>query len=337
MAKKKISIITDTWTNNVNGIVTSLLETKKLLEKRDFEVSVINPMGYRSISLPSYPEIRLALISQKKMKAMLEAQKPDYIHIATEGTLGLNARMCCVKNNWKFTTSYHTHLPEYVKVRFYALKETTYSYLRWFHAPAEHVFVSTNYLKEQLELNDFEHVVIVPLGVDVERFKKNHKARLPRKLKKPVFTFLGRVAPEKNIEAFLKCDLPGSKLIIGDGPQREQLEQEYKDTAIFAGFKKGEKLIDSLSISDVLVFPSLTDTFGLAIVEALSCGLPIAAFDVPGPRDIVTSGLDGYLGENLAQNAISCLELKPQDCRATAIKYSWEKSVDSFIENLVQK
>jgi len=171
-------------------------------------------------------------------------------------------------------------------------------------------------------------------------FKKNPKAKIPDKLvkaglKKPVFTFLGRVAPEKNIETFLKCDLPGSKLVIGDGPQRKDLEKEFKGSAVFVGRKKATEVADLLSISDVFVFPSKTDTFGLAIIEALACGVPVAAYNVQGPKNIITNGVDGFLGGSLKANALKCLNIDRKNCRKTAMKYSWDNFTDEFIKNLV--
>jgi len=266
---------------------------------------------------------------------MLDRIKPDCIHIATEGTLGLAARMLCVKNHWKFTTSYHTRLPEYVAIRVRHLRKATYDYLRWFHYPSHKVTVSTDSLKKELEKNGFKNVVSFPLGINLKFFKKNPKAKTPRNLKHPIFTFLGRIAPEKNIRTFLKCRLPGTKLIIGDGPQKSELQKEFGHEAVFVGCKKGKALTDLLSISDVFVFPSKTDTFGLAIIEALACGLPVAAYNVQGPNNIITNGLDGYLGTNLASNAKKCLKLNPEDCRKTAQKYSWDTYVEKFIKTLV--
>lgn len=332
---KKIAIVTDAWSKNVSGVVTSILHTKKELEKKGFSVSIIHPGMFRSIPLPSYSEIRLAIFSKRKISKLLKEIKPDYIHISTEGTLGLTARNACVKNGWNFTTAYHTRLPEYVEVRVHSLKKTTYKYLRWFHSKSKKIIVSTDSLKKELEAKNFKNIVTIPLGVDLELFKKNKKALIPEGLKKPIFTFLGRVAPEKNITAFLGCRLPGTKLIIGDGPHKEKLEKKYKTNTVFVGFKKGKDLIDLLSISDVFVFPSKTDTFGLVLVEALACGLPIAAYNVQGPKNIITNGFDGFLGANLAENAKKCLKINKENCRKTARKYSWKIYASKFIRSLV--
>lgn len=334
--KKKIIIFTDTWLET-SGVITALHYKKKILEKKGFDVTIVNPGPFFTLPLPTYKEIRMAF-PRKKIKEIIERKKPDYIHIETEGSLCLAARLVCAKNNWKFTTSYHTRMPEYVGMRFKHLKEPTYKYLRWIHSKSERVMVSTESMKKELQKKGFKNLVVVPLGVDTKLFTKNTKAQLPKDIKKPVFTFLGRIAPEKNIETFLKCNLPGSKLLIGDGPDRKKLEEKFKGKATFVGFKKGQDLVNLLSISDVLVFPSKTDTFGLVIVEALSCGVPVAAYDVQGPKDIITNGVDGFLGEtakDLEKNAKKCLKLKAKDCRKKALTFSWEKGVEKFIKNLV--
>ncbi len=337
---KKIVIVTDVWAKkNVSGVVTSLLYTKKWLKKKGFNVSVIHPGYFFSFPLPSYKEIRLAFFTKKKLEKMIKQKNPDYIHIETEGPLGFAARQICTKNKLKFTTSYHTRLPDYISIRMKPIKKpikrATYNYLRWFHSESQKMSVSTITLKKELEEMNFKNVISFPLGVDLELFKRNPKAKVPKKFKKPIFVFLGRVAPEKNIQAFLKCDLPGTKLIIGDGPHKKRLEKKFKKDTIFTGVKKGKKLIDLLSVCDVFVFPSKTDTFGLVLIEALACGLPVAAYNVQGPKNIITNGVDGYLGKNLELNAKKCLKLNPKDCRKTALKFSWENFINEFIKHLV--
>ncbi len=333
---KNIIFITDAGIdNNISGVVTWLLNTQRELEKKDYKITFIEPKQFTNFPLPSYPEIKIALLSRNAMENMITESKPDFIHIATEGPLGLVARAVCQKNAWKFTTFYHTRLPEYLHVRFRTFKGITYQYMRWFHQASACTMVSTNSLKKELEERGFERVALVPMGVDIELFQRNPNAIKPDNLQKPIFTYLGRVAPEKNIEAFLECSLPGSKLIIGDGPARETLETKYKHSATFVGYKKGKEIIDLLSISDVFVFPSKTDTFGLTIIEALACGLPTAAYDVQGPNDIIENGVDGYLGENLEENAKKCLTINPAMCTKKAKKYSWTHSAESFLEHLI--
>ncbi|MDP2691245.1 MAG: glycosyltransferase family 1 protein [bacterium] len=332
---KKVVIFTDTWLKNISGVVTSIMLTKKGLEEKGYKVFIIHPEQFSSFPLPYYHEIRMAFLPQWKMKKMLSRIKPDYIHIATEGTLGLAARMICLAHHWKFTSSYHTRLPEYVAVRVSYLKKPTYNYLRWFHSKSQNTIVSTDSMKKNLEKHHFKNVSAFPLGIDLKLFKRNPRAKTPRALKHPIFVFLGRVSPEKNLRAFLNCKLPGTKLIIGDGPEKEELEEEFGHEAVFVGYKKGKALVNLLSVCDVLVFPSKTDTFGLAMIEALACGLPVAAYDVQGPNNIISNGIDGYLGNNLNRNAKNCLKLKRSDCRKSAMKYSRTAYVKNFIASLV--
>lgn len=329
---EKIVIVTDTWFPKLDGIVISIQKTKKILEKRGFQVIIIHPGLFSTFSLFFYPELKIALFPSKKIKKILETEKPNYIHIATEGILGLMTRRICVKKNIPFTTTYHTHLPLYAKVRFNILFNITYSYVHYFHKKAQKTFVSTESLKKELEVYKFKNLVLTPFGVDSTLFTKNTKSNIA-KLEKPIFVYLGRIAIEKNIEDFLRCNLPGTKLIIGDGPDRLMLQKKYNKDTIFVGYQKGQDLVDYLSLSDVFVFPSRTDTFGLVILEALSCGLPVAAYNVTGPKDIITNGKDGYLGDNLEEIAKKCLNLSPIDCRQKALSYSWESYVNIFIKN----
>ncbi len=331
---KKVVFITDVWPPERDGVVTSLLNLKKGLEEAGFTVSVIHPGLFLNVTLPFYKDIRLSLFARRKMEKLLVKEKPDYIHLATPGPLGLSARAVCLKKKWKFTTFYHTRAPEYLKIRFGGLKRATYSYLRWFNAPADKMMVSAPSLKEELEKKNFKNIFICPLGVDEERFKKNPEAKIPPGLTRPIFTFLGRIGPEKNIKAFLECDLPGSKLIIGEGAMRPRLEKEFNQNTLFVGRKTGQEMVDLLSISDVFVFPSKTDTFGLSMLEALACGLPVAAYDVPGARDIISSGKDGYCEENLELAAKKCLTLDPEACRKKATQFSWKNSTKHFIQHL---
>lgn len=332
---KKILIVSDVW-SHVNGVVTSIKQLKQGLEPKGFNVKIVHPGEFKNVPLPTYPEIKLAITSRNKLEKIIKEHKPDYIHIATEGPLGFTARLACTKNKWKFTSQYHTQLPEYIEVRTGMFKDMTYHYMRWFHKPGKCTMVSSMLMKNLLEKRGFKHIKLVPVGVDTDLFKKNPKAKVPKTFKKPIFTFVGRVAPEKNLEAFLDCDLPGTKLIIGDGPDRKKLERKYKETTIFTGIKKGQELVDLLSVSNVFVFPSDTDTFGIALLEAMACELPVAAFDVPGPRDIITNGEDGYVGPDLQKNALKCLKLKHKPCRKKALKYSSKNWLTNFIKNLVR-
>ena len=335
---KKIVIITDVWYPQVNGVMTILEKTIELLEKKGFIVTVIHPGLFKTIPMPFYSEIRTPLFSRNKIKQILKKENPDHIHIITEGMLGLNTRSICNKYNLKFTSSYHTHFPEYLKIRsgtglFY---DSVYKYLRWFHNASVKTMVATEDLKNELQERGFNDLVIWPCAVDTDFFVKSKNNTININFQKPVFFYLGRVAEEKNIEEYLKCHLPGTKLVIGDGPERKKLEKQYGGKAIFIGYKKGKELVDLISLCDVMVFPSRTDTFGLTIIEAMSCGIPIAAHDVMGPRDIISSGVDGFLDEDLVKAATKCLTLSGENCRNKAMNYSWDNSVESLISNLTQ-
>jgi glycosyltransferase involved in cell wall biosynthesis len=303
------------------------------LEKKGYTVTIIHPGLFRlSVPLPSYPEIRLALSTPRTLRKMILDSRPDLIHIATEGSLGLCARSACLRLKLPFSTSYHTHFPLYAEHRMRGLLWIAYRYMHWFHNKAAVTLVGTESLRRDLTAAGFSHLALWPKGVDTHRFTRTtcDVSGLPR----PVFAYFGRLAVEKNVEEFLKTPLPGSKLIIGDGPDRKKLERTYGSSARFVGYKTGDDLVKALSCADVFVFPSRTETFGLVIVEALSCGIPVAAHDVMGPSDIITQGVDGMLGEDLGAAAIGCLKLSPDACRAKALQYSWEKSAECFIAHL---
>ncbi|NVN97021.1 glycosyltransferase family 1 protein [Candidatus Nomurabacteria bacterium] len=331
----KLLIITDSWDPKIDGIVTTLKKTKEILEGKGLKVIIIHPELFTAIPLFFYPEIKLSLFSSKKIRKIIRTEKPDYIHIATEGPLGISARSICVKNKIPFTTAYHTHFPLYAKVRIKFLYHIVYSYLRWFHKKAAATIVSSESLRRELMDHKFKNLLVVPFGVDLDLFVRNKETKVP-KLPGPVFVYFGRIAIEKNLEVFLSCKFPGTKLIIGDGPDRNMLENKYGGNNLFVGYKNGKNLVDYLSICDVLVFPSLTETFGLVILEAFSCGIPVAAYDVMGPKDLITHGVDGYLGNDLLDSALKCLDLSPLDCRKKASSYSWEAYADSFIKNQVK-
>ncbi len=335
---KKILLVTDAYKPQVNGVVVvfeKIIEEAK--KEGSYEFIIIHPALFKTISMPTYAEIKLSLFPSKKIKEIILKEKPDFIHIATEGPLGISARKICLKLKIPFTTSYHTRFSDYVNLRFKIISQkTVYKYTKWFHNSAEYTFVNTDSIKSELEQNGINKLKMWPLGVNTKLFTKNINAKIPKELKKPIFVYLGRIAIEKNLEDFLKLDLPGSKLIIGDGPDRNKLEKKYSKNTLFVGYKYGQDIVDLLSISDVFVFPSKTETFGLVIVEALSCSLPVAAYNVQGPKDIITNGIDGFIGDNLAENALNCLNINKNNCRQTALNYTWENSWESFSTNLVQ-
>jgi len=331
---KKILIVTDAWAPQVNGVTRVQNAHISALEKQGHEVRVIHPGQFRTVPMPMYPEIRLALFPRRRIAKIIDEFRPDAIHLVTEGPLGWAARAVCLSRNIPFTTWYHTRFQLYVNVRFRGLLGPVHAWIRRFHSKAIRTMVSTESLKKELESTGFKNLAIVPLGIDTELFKRNLTPP-SFSLSKPVFMYFGRLAPEKSPEDFLKLKLPGTKFVIGDGPDRKKLEEKYGKENKFVGYKHGQELVDWLSLCDVFVFPSRTETFGLVVLEALACGIPVAAYNVMGPRDIITSGEDGYLGDDLREAALKCLELSPADCRKKAEQYSWEHSANEFFKNLV--
>jgi len=331
---KKILIVTDTLATQVNGVTRVQNTHISILEKQGHEVRVIHPGQFRTVPMPMYPEIRLALFPRRCVAKIINEFQPDAIHIVTEGPLGWAARAVCLKKRIPFTTWSHTRYQLYLDIRLRGLLRPVYALMRRFHSVAACTMVSTESLKKELESQGFTHVVTVPFGADIEHFVRNPAPPLPP-LSKPVFVYFGRLAPEKSPEEFLKLKLPGTKLVIGDGPDRAKLEEKYGKENKFVGYKYGQELVNWLSFCDVFVFPSRTETFGLVVLEALACGIPVAAHDVMGPRDIITEGKDGYLSEDLREAALKCLELSPADCRKKAEQYSWGHSTSEFLKNLV--
>jgi glycosyltransferase involved in cell wall biosynthesis len=327
----KITLVTDAWYPQINGVVTSLAHTCRELEKLGHTVNVIGPDRFRTVPCPSYPEIRLALFPRRKLAKLLAAEEPDAVHIATEGPLGLAARSWCVKRGFPFTTAYHTRFPEYVWLRTRLPLELTYDFVRWFHSGAHATLVATEALKQELSARKFTNLAIWSRGVDIELFRPREKAVLDGA--RPIFMYVGRVAIEKNIEAFLKLVLPGTKYVVGDGPDLAMLKEKYPAT-VFTGFKQGEELAQLVASADVFVFPSRTDTFGLVVIEALACGVPVAAYPVPGPADIIEHGVTGCLSEDLQAAALDALKIDPLRCRAAATRYTWQASTYQFLLNL---
>jgi glycosyltransferase involved in cell wall biosynthesis len=328
----RIAIVTDAWRPQTNGVVQTLSTTAQTLRAGGHEVLVVEPNQFRTFPCPTYPEIRLAWFPYRRVARLLREFAPDCIHIATEGTLGMAARSWCVRNRFAFTTSYHTQFPEYVRARAPIPLAVSYAHLRRFHSAAARTMVATPTLQKQLETRGFRNIVRWTRGVNVDLFKPGNEGFLD--LPRPIFVYLGRVAVEKNIEAFLDLDLPGTKLVIGDGPERRSLQTEFP-TAQFVGYKYGAELAAHLAAADVFVFPSRTDTFGLVLLEALACGVPVAAFPVTGPIDVIENGRTGVLSEDLRAAALAALQLDPAQCRAFALAHTWEAATQQFVGNLV--
>ena len=327
----KITIVTDAWAPQINGVVTTLEKMGEKLTEIGNEVMYITPEGFRTFPCPSYPSIRLALFPDRQMASMLNEFEPDAIHIATEGPLGHAARKYCIKHDVKFTTSYHTQFPEYVRLRAPIPVSWTYRYLKRFHDRAERTMVPTPSQQQRLLDREFSNVVVWSRGVDTGLFHPRDKSYIdaPR----PVSMYMGRVAVEKNIEAFLEVDMPGSKYVVGDGPDLVALKNQYPEV-VFTGFKRGVELAQYLAAADVFVFPSLTDTYGLVMLEAMACGVPVAAFPVTGPIDVVKHGVTGMLDNDLKKAAVEALKLKPQDCIEYAQQNSWQQCAEVFLNQL---
>ena len=328
----KIVIATDAWKPQINGVVTTLSQAAETLRGEGHEVLVINPEGRRSFPCPSYPEIRLAFFQGRSIARAIDDFAPDCIHIATEGPLGIAARRYCKRRNLAFTTSYHTQFPEYVRARFPIPTRWTYALLRRFHGRARRTMVATPTMQRQLVERGFANIVTWTRGVNTALFRPDNP--YPYELERPIWVYTGRVAVEKNIEAYLQLDLPGTKVVIGDGPDREKLEASYR-TVSFLGYRFGEELAALMAGADVFVFPSVTDTFGLVMLEGMACGLPVAAYPVVGPIDVVESGVTGVLDPDLATACQAALKLDPAVARAFAESRSWQHSIDQFFGNLV--
>jgi glycosyltransferase involved in cell wall biosynthesis len=328
----KIAIATDAWRPQTNGVVQTLSTTARTLLAGGHEVLVVEPNQFRTFPCPTYPEIRLAWLPYRRLSRLLREFAPDCIHVATEGTLGMAARSWCLRHGFPFTTSYHTQFPEYVRARAPIPLALSYAHLRRFHSAAARTMVATPTLQKQLETRGFRHIVRWTRGVDVELFKPGPKDFLT--LPRPIFVYVGRVAVEKNIEGFLALDLPGTKLVIGDGPERPSLQAKFP-AAHFVGYKFGAELAAHLAATDVFVFPSRTDTFGLVLLEALACGVPVAAYPATGPIDVIENGATGALEEDLRAAALAALQLDPAHCRAFALAHTWEAATQEFVGNLV--
>ncbi|MEO8467619.1 MAG: glycosyltransferase family 1 protein [Gammaproteobacteria bacterium] len=329
----KLALVTDAWLPQVNGVVTTLQRTHEVLEARGHAVTVVSPDQYRTLPCPSYPEIRLALLPARQLTRTLDSLEPDAIHIATEGPLGLAAAAYCTRRRFAFTTSYHTQFPQYLRKRAPIPESWSYAFLRRHHGRARRTLVATEHQRRDLVAHGFRNVVIWSRGVDAQLFKPGSREHLA--LPRPIFAYAGRVAVEKNLDAFLALDLPGTKVVIGDGPDRAPLERRCRNVR-FLGYRFGAELANCLSATDVFVFPSRTDTFGLVMLEAMGCGTPVAAFPVTGPIDVVTHGYDGVLDEDLCTAALAALNIDRNACRTTALSCSWERAAGQFLSHLVR-
>ena len=327
----RILVATDAWHPQVNGVVRTLTMMAEAAKASGSDVSFLTPQSFRTFAMPSYRDLRVALPGPAETARLVTEARSDTIHIATEGPIGLLVRRYCRKHGLPFTTSFHTRFPEYISARLPVPESWVWAALRWFHGPSQAVMAATPALASELRARGFRNVVLWPRGVDATQF---HPRAVDLRLARPVFLCVGRVAVEKNLEAFLDLDLPGTKVIVGDGPALTALARAYPQ-AVFLGARQGEALAQAYAAADVFVFPSKTDTFGLVLLEALASGLPVAAFPVTGPRDVIGAAPVGALNDDLRVACLSALTISPQACLEFAAKHTWEASARAFVENII--
>ncbi|MBB2203858.1 glycosyltransferase family 4 protein [Gluconacetobacter takamatsuzukensis] len=336
----RILMVSDAWYPQVNGVVRTVSRLRDALEAMGHTVEIVGPHLFRTVPCPTYPEIRLCILPGRRLGRLIDAFRPDAIHIVTEGPLGLAARRWALGRGQGFTSSFHTRFPEYIRARTGFSTGLPYRFLRWFHGAAALTLVPTASLLDELRERGFEHLECWTRGVDADRFRPDAAAIDWQSLygvRGPYLLYVGRVAVEKNLEAFLSLELPGTRIVVGDGPDRAALAARYPDV-LFTGYLTGGELAAAYAASDVFVFPSVTDTFGLVILEALACGLPVAAFDVTGPRDILPPGVSavGAIGPDLRRNILAALRGDRAACRAHAARFSWEACARMFLEAVMR-
>ncbi|MEP2742967.1 glycosyltransferase family 4 protein [Bauldia litoralis] len=329
----KLLIATDAWRPQVNGVVRTLERVSEELGRAGVAVTMLTPADFRTMPMPTYPEIRLALALPGTIARKAAAMAPDGVHIATEGPIGYAIRRWCLATARPFTTSFHTRFPEYLAARLPVPPKASYAVLRRFHNAGRGCMVATRTLETELAERGFTNLLPWSRGVDAELFRPRPDLRTTDR-QRPVFLFVGRVAVEKNIRAFLELDLPGIKRVVGDGPAMSELRTAFPD-AEFAGTLTGEALARAYADADVFVFPSRTDTYGIVLLEALASGLPVAAFPVPGPADVIGDSGVGVLDEDLGKAAVAALSISRDDCRAFALRHSWAACARQFLDNVV--
>lgn len=331
----RILLATDAWRPQVNGVVRTWETSIAHLRKRGHEVAVIEPGQFTNFATPFYKEIRLAIPTRRKVNETIRSFKPNVVHIATEGPVGLAVRAFCVRNRWRFSTSYHSKFPEYLQELAHIPAGWTYRFMRWFHGGSSAVMVSTRTLEFDLRARGFHNLCRWSRGVDLELFTLGAKTwqQYPR----PILLYAGRVSKEKNIEAFLALKHSGTKVVVGDGPIRERLQREYPEVK-FLGYRTGASLAEAYRNADLFVFPSRTDTFGLVMIEAMACGVPVAAYPVVGPIDVLTEPDIGCLDEDLERAVRTGLERgNPLACVSHARQFTWERCTDQLLANFVPK
>jgi glycosyltransferase involved in cell wall biosynthesis len=332
-ASHRILVVTDAWHPQVNGVVRTMSTVVHELRAMGHVVEIIGPDRFRTFPCPTYPDIALSIFPKRRLIRMIEEFRPDALHICTEGPLGLAARGWARRTGSRFTTAFHTRFAEYLQARTCIPVRPVYAWMRRFHDAGAGTMVATQSLRDELTARGFSHIRPWSRGVDLDLFKPEPREawQQPR----PVFLYVGRVAVEKNIGAFLELDLPGSKVVVGGGPQLASLRRDYP-AVTFTGPRYGEALARAYAGADVFVFPSLTDTFGLVILESLACGTPVAAFPVTGPKDLLTGAVGnvGAVNTDLRQAAQDALHADREACRAHAERYSWRSCAELFLSHL---
>lgn len=323
----KILIVTDAWEPQVNGVVRTLKSTRRELEAMGHEVDFVTPLEFRTLPCPTYPDIRLSLMPRAKLARRIRDFDPDALHIATEGPLGMAARAYALHKDMPFTTAYHTRFPEYVKARFAVPLSWTYAFLRWFHGPSRAIMAPTPVVVNDLQQWGFDNVVQWTRGVDLDVFQYRRAQRL--QTDPPIFLYVGRVAVEKNVEAFVDLDLPGSKWVVGDGPALAGIRARHPEVN-YLGVLNQSQLAEVYASADVFVFPSKTDTFGLVLLEAMACGLPVAAYPVTGPLDVIGDSGGGVMHEDLRTACMEALKIDRAHARSVAERFSWRKATEQF-------
>ncbi len=332
----RLALLTDAWHPQVNGVVRTWNRVVEELRAGGADVEVIHPGLFRTFPAPRYPDIRLAFWPGPGVRERIDAFGPTHVHVATEGPVGLAGRRACLRRGWSFTSSYHTKYPQYLRTYFGIPRPFTFAFVRRFHNAAVTTLCPTPGVVDELSDEGLTGLRAWSRGVDTDVFRPDAgpAPEAMAALKKPVFLCVGRVAKEKNLSAFLDLDLPGSKVVVGDGPARKALAKKHPEV-LFAGVQKGEDLARHYAAADAFAFPSLTDTYGVVMLEANAAGLPVAAFPVTGPVDVVVDGVTGCLNEDLRQACLDALKLDPTDARAHAEANSWARCAEIVRETLV--
>jgi glycosyltransferase involved in cell wall biosynthesis len=329
----KLAILTDAWHPQICGVVTTLTKTIEEIRKLGHQILCVHPgLFNRTVPCPTYPQIQLAVNPSGQLRRLLNRFNPSFIHIVTEGPIGLAGRFYCVKNRFNFTTSFTTRFDEYIQLRSGIPSRFIFRLMKWFHSASASVLVSSQALRQELRRHGLLRTALWPRGVDTDLFRIRDKSFI--RDVRPIFLYVGRVAVEKNIHEFLGLDLPGTKVVVGNGPALEKLKRNFTKVR-FVGAKTGIDLARYFAAADVFVFPSKTDTFGIVMLEALACGVPVAAYPVRGPLDIIEDGKVGFLDTDLKTAALKALKIDPMDCRRFSLQYSWESSTRQLIKQLV--